>query len=106
LLELPAHGVYCSGRKQNLGAADLIMGCSIPVPDNDEDYIIDGCVSPVGSGATINVTVRCSPQATGSQNATLVITSNDADELSNNFPISCTGVLTDVIIEDGFEDLP
>jgi hypothetical protein len=32
--------------------------------------------------------------------------SNDADEPSNDVSFTCTGVMQDIILENGFEDLP
>lgn len=87
---------------QNLGGGPLTIGCSIPA-ENADDYLISDCPTPIAPATSVNVNLRCAPQELGAQDAVLVITSNDADEASNNIALNCVGITEDLISSDGFE---
>ncbi len=45
----------------------------------------------VSAGASSSIVVSCTPTQIGTQSATLVVSSNDADESSISFPVTCLG---------------
>lgn len=65
---------------ENTGELDLtVTGLSIPVPDNDEDYILGGFTGgSISAGQMVQADVTFQPQSAGAQDATVQITS-DAD---------------------------
>jgi hypothetical protein len=52
------------------------------------------------------VTLVCEPTSTGAKIATLDITTNDADEGTNVYSLTCNGVSNDLVFEDDFEGGP
>jgi hypothetical protein len=91
----------------NPGDENLTLSCEITGADAAHFHLA-ACPTPVVPAATTDLSATCEPTSVGEKSATLVVTTNDADEGEVNYSLSCTGVLPpvdDVIFEDGFEDL-
>lgn len=76
---------------RNLGTADLIVGASVQSGGTFRYSIDSAPVSPVSPGGSTTVTVRFTPNFETSHLDSLVITSNDGDEATTQFPISGAG---------------
>ncbi|MEM1054446.1 MAG: choice-of-anchor D domain-containing protein [Bacteroidota bacterium] len=73
----------------NSGDADLVIsGAS---EDGDAFSIESALPGPIAPGTSAMITVRFAPMMAGAANATLTITSNDADEGTVEVPLSGTG---------------
>jgi len=55
-------------------------------------FRVTSCPSPISPSATGTVSVLCEPTSPGVQNAALTINTNDSDESSVNYGLSCNGV--------------
>lgn len=74
----------------NVGTANLTLSCAISGPDAAEfDY--GACPTPVAPDDNSFITVFCEPTSAGLKNASLDVTTNDADEPLVSFPLTCTG---------------
>ncbi len=90
----------------NIGTADLTLGCSLSGADS-ASFTIEACASPVTPAATTNVTVSCTPLASGALSASLDMTTNDVDESAVSFGLVCNGTDppgNNMIFSGGFED--
>lgn len=88
----------------NLGDQDLTLNCTLS--GESSHFVINACVSPVSPAAFTNIEVACKPTSIGAKNASLDLTSNDADEPAASYPLTCTGTNEpplELILEDGFE---
>jgi hypothetical protein len=90
----------------NTGNANLTLGCALSGA-NAGDFTITNCSGPVTPAGTADVSVTCTPSAVGARTASLNLTTNDTDEGTPSYTLSCTGEqpapLPDEIFEDGFE---
>ncbi len=89
----------------NLGDANLTLACAIS-GTNDTQFILKTCATPVTPAAFTNIEVSCMPTSIGAKTATLNVTTNDVDESTADYPLTCNGSdepLPELIFEDGFE---
>jgi hypothetical protein len=90
----------------NIGDANLTLACALSGA-NAGDFTITACSGPVAPAGTTDVTVTCTPSAAGERTASLDLTTNDTDEGSPSYALSCTGEpLPDEMFQDGFEGSP
>ncbi len=90
---------------KNLGNANLVLGTlSFTGTDADEFFIALSPSSTITPGNSTNAVVRFSPGSVGAKSATLLISSNDPDEITIATPLTGVGgelqnigVLTDTI---------
>jgi len=91
---------------QNLGSAELLLSCSLSGPGAAQ-FTIQACVLALDPGQAGVVQVNCMPAALGAHQAKLTLLTNDADDPSVEFNLSCNAVsapLENVIFRGGFED--
>ncbi len=92
----------------NLGGVDLTLSCDITGVNADQ-FDLAACPSPVVAAGSAQISVTCDPQSIGSKQATLEVSSNDADEGEVSFTLTCIGVEPPdegLIFSDGFEGDP
>ncbi len=86
-----AVGVASAGQSvlvENTGTTPLTLACAVSgaAPGS---YNLTAC--PASIAASANVTVNCQPGSIGAQNASLDLSSNDADEAELSFGLTCNG---------------
>lgn len=92
----------------NLGGAELTLACDITGVNADQ-FTLVACPSPVTAAGSTEIPVTCNPISIGSKQATLEVSSNDADEGEVGFTLTCTGVEPPdegAIFSNGFEGDP
>ena len=92
----------------NLGTADLTLVCNITGANADQFSLV-ACPSPVIAAGSTNISVTCEPGSIGVKQASLDVSTNDADEAEVSYPLTCTGIEPpsgDTIFSDGFEGDP
>jgi hypothetical protein len=90
---------------QNIGDANLTLSCTLSGP-GQAAFDIEACAAGVAPSASTNVQFTCTPGATGSQNAVLTLLTNDPDEASVDYNLSCNGQAApavDIISQSSFE---
>jgi hypothetical protein len=90
---------------QNVGDDDLTLACGLSGPDSG-DFAVESCPALLIPAAGGDIEVSCSPSATGGLQATLTVTTNDADEGQVQYDLNCNGValpVDDMIFEASFE---
>jgi hypothetical protein len=90
----------------NLGDADLTLGCSITGTDSGS-FNLKACPTPIAGAGSGNITVSCEPVSVGAKTATLEVATNDADEPNVSYNLTCTGtdpLPDDTLFSDGFEN--
>jgi hypothetical protein len=90
---------------QNVGNDDLTLACGLSGPDWG-DFAVESCPALLIPAAGGDIEVSCSPSAAGGLQATLTVTTNDADEGEVQYDLLCTGVAVpedDMIFEGSFE---
>jgi hypothetical protein len=90
---------------QNTGDGNLTLSCTLS-GSGQAAFDIETCAASVAPAGSTNVTVTCTPGATGTQQAVLTLLTNDADEAAVDFNLSCNGLAAppvDVIFEGSFE---
>ena len=92
-------------RVDNTGNEVLVLTCGLSGVDSGH-FNLTPCSSPVGPAAFTTIEVACLPTTLGPKSATLNVSSNDVDEPTADYPLTCTGVEVpseSLIYEDGFE---
>ncbi len=92
----------------NLGGVDLTLSCAITGVNSDQ-FDLAACPSPVVPAGPAQISVTCDPQSIGSKQATLEVSSNDADEGEVSFTLTCNGIEPPdegLIFSDSFEGDP
>jgi len=91
----------------NLGTADLTLGCSLAGPNADRFSLV-ACPTPVAAAGSTSVSVTCEPLSIGAIKASLNIATNDTDEAEVSYSLTCTGIEPPPgdIFSDSFEDVP
>ncbi len=92
----------------NLGTADLTIACSITGASAGQFDLV-ACTGPVPAAGSTNLSVSCEPDSPGLKQATLLVSTNDADEAEVSYPLTCTGIEApsgDFIFSDSFEGDP
>jgi len=80
----------------------LTASCEI-IGANPGSFNVDGCpVTGLAGGADKQLDVSCEPKTLGPLTATLRLTTNDADEGTVDFDLTCTGIESDTVFRDGF----
>jgi hypothetical protein len=74
----------------NLGSGSLKLTCNL-AGDDPASFSVS-CPSLIGAGNDLDVSVSCSPAATGNLSAQLQIFSNDVDEPQLDYDLTCIGV--------------
>lgn len=90
---------------ENLGAVDLTLSCDVTGP-NAGQFDIAACPSPVVPAGAAEISVTCDPTSIGSKQATLEVSTNDADEGEVSYTLTCNGIEPPdegVVFSDGFE---
>jgi hypothetical protein len=90
---------------QNIGDAQLTLTCTLSGP-GQAAFDIEACATGVAPSASANVQLTCTPGATGSQPAVLTLLTNDPDEASVDYNLSCNGQAApavDIISQSSFE---
>jgi len=90
----------------NLGDADLTLGCSIS-GSGSGSFNLNACPTPIAGAGSGNISVSCQPESIGAKTAALEVTTNDADESNVSYNLTCTGIEpppNDTLFSDGFED--
>jgi len=90
----------------NLGDADLTLGCSITGTDSGS-FNLKACPTPIAGAGSGNISVSCESESVGAKSATLDVTTNDADEANVSYILTCTGIEPlpdDILFSNGFED--
>ena len=90
---------------ENPGGVDLTLSCSITGANADQ-FDIAACPSPVVPAGATEISVTCDPMSVGSKQATLEVSTNDADEGEVSYTLTCNGIEPSdegVIFSDGFE---
>lgn len=88
----------------NPGGAELTLACALEGADAAR-FAVTRCPASVASLGNDEVRLTCAPQAAGPLSASLVLTTNDADEGSVSFDLGCEGIV-DMMFSDGFENAP
>ena len=91
----------------NLGTADLTLVCNITGPNADQFNLV-ACPSPISAAGSANLSVSCEPDTIGLKQASLDVSTNDADEAEVSYPLTCTGIDApsgDYIFGDSFEGI-
>lgn len=89
----------------NLGTAELTLACEITGTDSNQFSLLvcPGAVTPAGS---VGIAIDCQPDSTGLKQASLDVSSNDADEPTVSYPLTCTGIVSpsgSFVFSTGFE---
>jgi hypothetical protein len=90
----------------NPGTMTLALtSCGLTGPDTSS-FNIEDCPASVPASGAADILVNCEPATLGQKSATLTVFSNDSDESSVSFGLSCRAVLSledDEVFSDGFE---
>ena len=84
----------------------LSMTFSADVGDNPGSFNLKACPTPIGGSGSGDISVTCEPESLGDKTATLEFSTNDADEPTPSYNLTCTGIVappSETIFEDGFE---
>jgi subtilisin family serine protease len=88
---------------RNTGTGSLTVACSL-IGANPGDFNFTGCpINDLAGGGAQQISITCEPTATGNRSATLRMITNDADEGTVDFGLTCFGISGDTIFSDGFE---
>ncbi|MDX2418582.1 MAG: S8 family serine peptidase [Xanthomonadales bacterium] len=92
---------------ENPGTADLTLACSIAGPDANQFSLV-ACPTPVAAAGSTAVSITCEPLSIGTKQASLNISTNDADEDELSYSLTCTGIEPppNNIFRDSFEGTP
>ncbi len=89
----------------NLGDADLTLACALSGSDA-ASFILKTCPTTIAGAGSGDISISCQPESLGVKIAILEVTTNDIDEPSPSYILTCTGVDAppeETIFADGFE---
>jgi len=89
----------------NLGDADLTLGCSLSGADATS-FKIKSCPTPIVGAGSGDISISCLPESLGAKSAILNVITNDSDEPSPSYNLTCAGIEAppeETIFADGFE---
>ncbi len=86
----------------NTGNGTMTVGCAL-AGANPGSFTVIECPSAIPAGGSDDLSIACSPQATGSLQAELQVSSNDIDEPALNFTLACEGLPPENVFTDSFE---
>ncbi len=86
----------------NLGDLGLLLTCDL-TGTHANQFSVTNCPGPVFGMGSEDVDVVCQPTSAGEKSAVLSLTTNDEDEPTNDYFLSCTGVSADTRFSNGFE---
>lgn len=86
----------------NSGGLDLELACALNGPDSDQ-FDVTQCPNSAAPGGSVEVSLTCTPGSVGLKTASLGLTTNDSDEGSASYALTCTGAESP-FFTDGFED--
>ncbi len=89
----------------NLGDADLTLACVLSGSDA-ASFILKTCPTTIAGAGAGDISVSCLPGSLGAKIAILDVTTNDSDEPSPSYNLTCTGIDAppeETIFADGFE---
>lgn len=86
---------------RNIGNLDLVLNCLLSGADSSSFHLID-CPALLAAGDSGLILVSCNPLTAGFKAATLEVSTNDPDEASITFSLTCTGLIPPMF-KDNFE---
>ena len=81
---------------ENLGGAPLTISCALS-GTNPSSFDVDTCPSTIPASSSGELLIKCTPDSLGLREASLDLSTNDADEGNVNYGLSCRGVSSDTL---------